>query len=291
VVIWDEAVIPNDRQGTFNSLVTEGMISINPKHRPPDDHPNRLKFIISSNSLTAIRAKLSSRRIFAPEIDISKMQNHAYFKKINDYYDYEGGKQAFLHYLMHEVDVSDFNPMKVPQTKMLGELKEHSLDPVEEVFLQIAATGVTPEHDTVKQKCLNGISAEKVSMAVIHYCETNKIRVPERLQPTIMTRLRSVAAKDKEGKPLKRRVRSGQSEDGVELAPWLYLMPDLDVYRKNFKGFEARWEGQNKVWSDKRLKFEEVPPSKMELISRFNQEWAKAADKYAQAWSGVGDQD
>jgi DNA primase len=274
IVIWNEAEVPKRLHGTFSSMVTENKIQINPKNKPADDYPNRLKLVITSNSLSAIKATLTARRIFAPEIDVSRINDKAYFTRVNDYYDYEGGKEAFLHHLKYKVDISNFDPMSDrPNTEKLQELKEHSLDPIDEILIQIGATGVTPESKTVRLKCLNGISTERVSAAVVSYCEARKLRVPEQLDAKIKSKLRAMAVKDKDGKVERRRVQAGAGEYGYgdqsTTAPWCYLMPPLEEYRKNFKGFEARWDGENIEWSQDRLRFVDEPPSpRVELAKK-----------------------
>jgi hypothetical protein len=62
------------------------------------------------------------------------MQNHEYFKAIRDQMD-NGGREAMLYDLQH-VDLSNFDPRRIPVTAALQDQKFRSMQPVEKWWLQ-----------------------------------------------------------------------------------------------------------------------------------------------------------
>ena len=56
------------------------------------------------------------------------MQDHKYFKALLEQME-DSGREALMWYLMNEVDISEVNLKKAPQTKALVEQKERSFTP------------------------------------------------------------------------------------------------------------------------------------------------------------------
>ena len=52
-----------------------------------------------------------------------------------------GGYEALLYHLLHEVDLADFNVRKVPQTEELRQQRDHSLPPLEAWWCELLETG------------------------------------------------------------------------------------------------------------------------------------------------------
>ena len=83
-----------------------------------------------SNSEHYIPVFNTARRFFAPTVSAARMGDHDYFEGLQAELD-NGGYEALLFHLLHEVDLTGFNVRKVPQTEGLRRQRDQSLPPME----------------------------------------------------------------------------------------------------------------------------------------------------------------
>lgn len=128
-LLADEAFYAGDPQGgaVLKGLVTEDYLSIEQKGVDVYQVRNRLKIMMCSNSEWVVPASSDERRYFCLTVSDKHQGDYEYWNRLNAWID-NGGAEAFLHYLLHEVDLSDFNIRAVPQTEALGLQKVQSLE-------------------------------------------------------------------------------------------------------------------------------------------------------------------
>jgi hypothetical protein len=68
------------------------------------------------------------------------MGDHDYFEGLQAELD-NGGYEALLHYLLHEVNLEGFNVRKVPQTEALRQQRDQSLPPLESWWVELLEIG------------------------------------------------------------------------------------------------------------------------------------------------------
>lgn len=131
VMFADEALATEAAAiGTLKSIITEPMIPIQPKGFDIENYPNYLKIIVASNHANPVHIDPDDRRMFCLEFADDRKQDSVYFGALNEFYKGGGGKEAFLHHLK-SVDISKFNPFRVPHSRMWSEGTLASL-PIEE---------------------------------------------------------------------------------------------------------------------------------------------------------------
>lgn len=130
-LLADEAFYAGDPQGgaVLKGLVTEDYLSIEQKGIDVYQVRNRLKIMMCSNSEWVVPASSDERRYFCLTVSDKHRGDFDYWNRINAWID-NGGAGAFLHYLLHDVDLTDFNIRAVPQTEALTHQKVQSLEPL-----------------------------------------------------------------------------------------------------------------------------------------------------------------
>lgn len=128
-MLADEALYAGDPQGgaVFKGLVTEEYLTIEQKGVDVFQVRNRLKIMMCSNSEWVVSASSDERRYFCLTVSDKRQGDYEYWNRLNAWID-NGGAEAFLHYLLHEVNLTDFNIRAVPQTEALGVQKVQSLE-------------------------------------------------------------------------------------------------------------------------------------------------------------------
>jgi hypothetical protein len=123
----DEALFalnPQHRNSLY-SLITEPHITIEPKFINAYQTDSFLNIDVISNADHFLPISIYARRFFIPTVSSARANDHKYFSKIiaqlND-----GGYEALLYHLLHEIDLRDFNVRDVPRTAMLLQQAEYS---------------------------------------------------------------------------------------------------------------------------------------------------------------------
>ena len=141
----DEALFaqnPLHRNSLYN-LITEPRITIEPKFVNAYPANNHLNIDVISNAEHFLPVSGFARRFFVPKVSSEHANDHDYFrailKQLND-----GGYQALLYHLLHEVDVRDFNVRAVPKTASLAEQAALSRKGIDLLVETACATAVAP---------------------------------------------------------------------------------------------------------------------------------------------------
>ena len=128
----DEALWAGDRSATgrFKGLITEPTITIEAKFQDAFAVKNNISTIIATNNEWAAPADLDDRRLLVVDVPEDHANEAAYFDEINRQMYEEGGREAMLYDLLN-LDLTGFNPTKVPKTKALFDQKLRSMEPTE----------------------------------------------------------------------------------------------------------------------------------------------------------------
>lgn len=118
----DEALFAGDprHRNALYGLITEPENTIEPKFIDVYSAKNHINVDILSNAPHFVQASAHARRLFIPTMSSARANDHKYFSKI-DAQLRDGGNEALLYHLLHEVDIRDFNVRAVPKTAMLAE--------------------------------------------------------------------------------------------------------------------------------------------------------------------------
>lgn len=143
VVLFADEALANDKAaiGTLKSTITEPTLSIEPKGYDVENQPNYLKIIMASNNEHPIDVEPDDRRMFCLEFSDKYKQDKSYFVGLHDFYNRQGGKEFFLHYLQN-FDLADFNPYEMPRTKMWKEQRSFSLPVDKQALLYMIEEGI-----------------------------------------------------------------------------------------------------------------------------------------------------
>jgi hypothetical protein len=148
----DEALFvgdPRHRNALFG-LITESHNTIEPKFVDTYSAKSYINVDITSNSDHFIMASDTARRFFVPTVSSDRVGDLEYFKKLNDQMMNEGGSEALLYHLLHEVDICDFNPRDFPRTTGLAEQQRHSLAPLDSWWVELLEGGTLEGSDPAR---------------------------------------------------------------------------------------------------------------------------------------------
>lgn len=124
----DEALWAGDKAGenVLKGLITEDNLQVEKKFADVVNAPNRLHIMMASNNDWVVPAGPHERRYFVLQVGDGQMQNHTYFKAIDEQMLNAGGLEAMMHELL-ELDLSCFNVRDYPKTAALDQQKLQSL--------------------------------------------------------------------------------------------------------------------------------------------------------------------
>jgi Mesyanzhinovviridae DNA primase len=140
----DEAIFagdPRHRNGLYN-LITE-LLTIERKFIDAYSANNYLNLDIISNAAHFLPASGSARRLFVPTVSSERANDFEYFRKMNEQL-VNGGYEALLYHLLHEIDLRDFNVRAVPKTDMLAEQVAYSRKGVDALVEHACNIGEVP---------------------------------------------------------------------------------------------------------------------------------------------------
>jgi hypothetical protein len=141
-VVADEALFvgdPRHRNALFG-LITEPTLTIEPKGCGVYTANSYLNVSILSNSDHFIPVSNTARRFFVPTVSAARRGDHAYFASLQKELD-NGGCEALLYHLLHEVDLTGFNVRAVPQTEALRLQRDQSLPALEAWWCELLEIG------------------------------------------------------------------------------------------------------------------------------------------------------
>ncbi len=128
VLFADEAFYAGDKDGEskLKGLITEPALMYESKGKNPVMGRNCLHIIMASNLDWVVPAGMDNERRFAVFELEDNNRNTQEWNKLYDELN-NGGREAMLYDLMNR-DISNFDPMRVPQTEALAAQKEHGMD-------------------------------------------------------------------------------------------------------------------------------------------------------------------
>lgn len=112
--VADEVVTRNELKqlkGKLKGMISGDEIRVNPKNLPERSEANHLNFVFLSNELKPLELDKTDRRYLVAWTP--KKRDLAYYKEVADEI-FDGGMEAFYYYLLHEVDLGDFNEHTKP---------------------------------------------------------------------------------------------------------------------------------------------------------------------------------
>ena len=141
-VTADEALFvgdPKHRNALFG-LITEKDLTIEPKNCGIYKAISYLNLSVTSNAEHFLPVSDTARRFFISTVSAARKQDHEYFAGLQAELD-NGGYQALLYHLLFEVDLTDFNVRKVPQTEGLRQQRDLGLPPFDAWWCEVLETG------------------------------------------------------------------------------------------------------------------------------------------------------
>jgi hypothetical protein len=150
----DEALFAgsHEHRNTLFTLITEPKLTIEPKGCGVYRADNFLNISVLSNAKHFLPISGTARRFFIPTVSPDHKGDHPYFAAIQDQLD-NGGYEALLHHLIHEVELADFNVRSVPQTEGLMEQRDQSLLPLDAWWCELLESGTLEGSDPDAPHC------------------------------------------------------------------------------------------------------------------------------------------
>jgi hypothetical protein len=141
----DEALFAGNplHRNALYGLITEPTITIEPKFVDAYEAENFLNIDLLSNARHFIPVSGTARRFFVPTVSSAKASNHEYFRKIMAQLN-NGGYEALLYHLLHEIDITGFNVRAVPRTAALIEQAGYSRKGVDRLIEILCNEGRVP---------------------------------------------------------------------------------------------------------------------------------------------------
>ncbi|MCW8880206.1 MAG: DUF5906 domain-containing protein [Kangiellaceae bacterium] len=114
-VVLDELLQTSNRKfiERLKPLVTNDTTRVNPKGLKDFEITNFMNFIAFSNHSSAIQIDEGERRFFVVH-NRQKKKSNEWFDNVKNWLENENGLEAIYHYLLNEVDLSDFDRNKTP---------------------------------------------------------------------------------------------------------------------------------------------------------------------------------
>jgi hypothetical protein len=150
----DEALFvgSHEHRNALFGLITEAKLTIEPKGCGVYTADSFLNISITSNADHFLPISGTARRFFVPTVSTARMQDFVYFNNLKTGLE-DGGYEALLYHMLHEVDLKDFNVRDVPKTAGLMEQRNHSLTPLEAWWCELLETGTLMGADPDNPNC------------------------------------------------------------------------------------------------------------------------------------------
>ena len=229
--------------GTLKSLITDDMMTIEPKGLPAFLVRNRLKPMISSNSTWVVPVSVEARRFFILDVPNSKKGQPGYFHALAAAI--KGPEApAFLHHLLG-LDLTDFDHRNPPHTKALNVQKMLSSNSFQKYWNDCLHAGVllgVEEGDgTTIGEWPEAVIKQDLHEAYVDHASRHGDRTPMTLE-AMGKELRKVM-------PVDSGLQTIRPRDERLGAPGrrMYALPGLDECRRGFHeamkvGSDLEWE-------------------------------------------------
>lgn len=133
----------NRDSGILKGLITEPTILMEPKGIDASQVENNIHLIVASNYDHVAPVEKDDRRFFVSRVSDEFVGNRKYFNALMDEIK-NGGREAFLYYLLYEVEVDSDELKNIPQSTALIEQKLQHLDSVEKFIYTTLNNGGFP---------------------------------------------------------------------------------------------------------------------------------------------------
>jgi Bifunctional DNA primase/polymerase, N-terminal len=150
----DEALFvgSHEHRNALFGLITEDKLTIEPKGCSLYTADSFLNISITSNADHFLPVSGTARRFLIPTVSTERMKDFAYFDDLKAQL-HDGGYEALLYHMLHEVDLKDFNVRDVPKTAGLMVQRHHSLSPLEAWWCELLETGTLMGADPTEPNC------------------------------------------------------------------------------------------------------------------------------------------
>jgi hypothetical protein len=101
-------------EGTMKSTITDDSLLVERKYLPKFKVRNCTHIMVATNNDWAVPVGIDDRRFLILDASESRKGDFKYFTALADHIR-SGGQEAFIHYLLHEVDVSGFDVRAIPE--------------------------------------------------------------------------------------------------------------------------------------------------------------------------------
>lgn len=222
-------------KGKLKYLVAGDMIIVNPKGLPEHGEANHMNFVFLSNELQPLALDKTDRRYLV--IWTPPALSRDFYVGVAQEID-AGGIEAYYHYLLHELDMGDFDEHTKPiYTDAKDDLIEKSLTPAERFYrdwsrgflpLPFITCGATQLYDAYKVWCEKSGESKYISQTLF--------------SPTVLRyagdALEKRVIKYEYGSSVKQRnvFLQGSKPEGTSLSDWVaassaLFEKDLQTYR------------------------------------------------------------
>ncbi len=140
-------------EGPLKDAITSTSTLTEPKGFDPYEETSFSRFFLVTNPGHAVPAGDGERRWFVLKVrdlfegkELDDPDRLAYFDALRGEAD-NGGIAAFLHYLVNDVDISDFKPWAPPKTEALGDQARQSLSDEDRWVLDVLEHGAFNDRD------------------------------------------------------------------------------------------------------------------------------------------------
>ena len=142
----DEAFWAGDKkaEGTLKDLVSGDMQMLEHKGVDAIAIKNFIRLFVTGNLDWMVPAGFKDRRWAIFDIGEAQMQNNAYFAAIDEEMN-NGGREALLYHVLHEVDLSKVNLRVVPKTAALLDQQIESMNTEQSWWMDTLMNGVLPK--------------------------------------------------------------------------------------------------------------------------------------------------
>jgi hypothetical protein len=261
----DEAFYAGDKKQAqiLKTLITSDTLTIEAKGIDAENAPNFVHLIMASNDDHVVQASEDERRFFVLNVGSEQRQQSSYFGSIAADLN-NGGYENLLHFLLNH-NLSDFEVRRVPQTSALQEQKLQTAESWMSQIVQMAETGITPDHDAWKPETLQSardpgwvsvtgiLEAAKLDPAKRSY----QMAVSKALDPLLeragkdkicrTVHVRCIAESGKPSIPFKGN-QVPLSLPVRKIQRRMYKLLPLEAVRFRLRGFVANWEEGIATW-------------------------------------------
>lgn len=143
-VFLNEALWGGNRshEGSVKTIITDDKLQVERKYIPKFKIRNCTHIVVATNNDWAVPVGIDDRRFLIMDLSEEHRDDMSYFDKLVTQIN-NGGQEAFIHYLMNEVDLTGFDVRKMPQTESVTKLdhKVRTADSITRWWIDVLTEG------------------------------------------------------------------------------------------------------------------------------------------------------